>query len=253
MECSLECVCTWKQNDSKRIDLCAHCKAMYLETRTKLCSVCRIAKDWECYNKDQREGRLFGLTCYCKECQSRADSKKLHDRERFLRLMLKSCKDRTKLRNTRNSERNLKFNCTYEEMCSQLAKQEDKCAYSGLPMSFRPHTDWKCSPERINNNIGYIASNIVFICLEFQLGHKLQSSPELVDFPCKVETQSHFRLNEIMSGEFIERQPHVAHCQLGKHHCKECQIKWNMYYNNTLMGRLSGLAEATKRHTKSRN
>ncbi len=165
--------------------------------------------------------------------------------------MLRYCRWNNNQR-TMRGRRDLKFTWTYEQMCRKLKEQDDKCALSGLLMCFKPHSDWKCSPERIDNNKGYIDENIIFICLEFQLGHSLQASVELVDRIRRIETAPHPRLSEILAGEFQEEK-FIVHCNLGASKCKNCEAKWNKYYPNTVRGRMSVLAGSTKRHTKSRN
>ncbi len=113
-------------------------------------------------------------------------------------------------------------------------------------MNFEPHSDWKCSPERINNALGYTDDNVRFICLEFQCSH-VQASRELVDLLCRIETQPHPRLTEIMSGKFIEVD-WVPHCQLGQLNCAKCKTTYNKYYLNTLNGKLRVLSSNAKGH-----
>jgi hypothetical protein len=46
-------------------------------------------------------------------------------------------------------------------------QQNDKCAISGLPLIYKTFSDWQCSLDRINDDIGYIKTNVRLICLEF--------------------------------------------------------------------------------------
>ena len=46
--------------------------------------------------------------------------------------------------------------------------QRGCCAYSGIPMSLLPESNWMISLERLNNQLGYIPTNIGLICIEFQ-------------------------------------------------------------------------------------
>lgn len=234
--------------DDTRFGICPGCLASHTKNQTKLCSGCKILQKWGDFPKDNR---LFGLAPRCRTCKSRYDSQKIQRREVFLKAMLRYCCKQNNRRICRG-RRDLEFTWTYEQMCRKLEKQNDKCALSGLLMSFKPHSDWKCSPERIDNNKGYIDENVIFICLEFQLGHSLQASIELVDRICRIETAPHPRLSEILAGDFKEEK-FISHCSLGKHKCKECEAKWNTHYHNTVRGRMAALAGSTKRHTKYRN
>lgn len=51
-------------------------------------------------------------------------------------------------------------------------KQNGKCYYSGLPLKLKTNSEWKCSPERLDDNKGYTKDNVVLICLEFNVPYK---------------------------------------------------------------------------------
>ncbi len=58
------------------------------------------------------------------------------------------------------------FQITYDDLIKQLRKQKGKCKYTGINMSFDGSQPFHISLERINVNIGYTTSNIIFICQE---------------------------------------------------------------------------------------
>jgi hypothetical protein len=60
------------------------------------------------------------------------------------------------------------------------------------------------SPERLDNSVGYTDPNGTFICLEFQIGNGLQANKDYVEFLCSKETRMHPRIEEIMTGSFVE-------------------------------------------------
>jgi len=65
-----------------------------------------------------------------------------------------------------------------------LLRQQGRCAYSGVVLSLRPHTDWRCSFERLDPSMGYTYDNVCLIASEFQTPsqwskHKVLSLPEL--------------------------------------------------------------------------
>lgn len=229
--------------------ICTECTMKHTAAKTKFCTTCESFKDWQHFGTYPR--KLFDLKSKCKMCDSVYADKRFQKREKFLRNVLNSCRGNNN-RRRENGRRDLKFTWTYKQMVEKLEQQKDRCSYSDLLMNFRPHCDWKCSPERIDNQLGYVDSNIIFICQEFQLGHSLQASREMVDFLCTVETRPHPRLEEIMSGEFKEENLNF-HCKLGKHKCKQCQKIWNNHYPNTVRGRMAVLAAHSRTHTKYRN
>ncbi len=44
--------------------------------------------------------------------------------------------------------------------------QRGRCAYTGVPMAVAANTRFKCSPERIDNNIGYVPGNVILVITE---------------------------------------------------------------------------------------
>ena len=45
--------------------------------------------------------------------------------------------------------------------------QNGKCHYGLMPIHLRSHCNWQASPERLDNGLGYIHGNVVFIAYEF--------------------------------------------------------------------------------------
>lgn len=54
-------------------------------------------------------------------------------------------------------------------MYSLWEKQQGKCAYSGVPMTFGSYKDkwWTASLERKDITVGYVKDNVCFIAYEF--------------------------------------------------------------------------------------
>lgn len=59
------------------------------------------------------------------------------------------------------------FDITRDDLIDILTWQEGRCYYSGIPMSFERHQDWRASLERLDPLKGYVTGNVVFICWEF--------------------------------------------------------------------------------------
>lgn len=65
-------------------------------------------------------------------------------------------------------EKRIEGTITHEDLEAMVLEQNGLCAISRIPMNFRHLTDWQCSIERKDNNLGYTYINCVLICLEFQ-------------------------------------------------------------------------------------
>ena len=56
---------------------------------------------------------------------------------------------------------------TIQQIFSKIIEQGGRCYYSNMPLKFQPNVSWKCSLERLNNEVGYINENVVLVCYEF--------------------------------------------------------------------------------------
>lgn len=103
---------------------------------------------------------------YCKSCYERRDLKTV------LTKFYQSCIKTTKNRNAKENRENTECTITIEELWNQLQKQQGKCYYSGINMTFDHRKDWRISLERLNVFDGYNKDNVVFICQEFNTGDR---------------------------------------------------------------------------------
>eukprot|EP00397_Hematodinium_sp_SG-2012_P050457 GEMP01058660.1.p1 GENE.GEMP01058660.1~~GEMP01058660.1.p1 ORF type:complete len:410 (+),score=10.59 GEMP01058660.1:178-1407(+) len=60
-----------------------------------------------------------------------------------------------------------RFELDLNSLLNLWLNQQGRCFYSGLVMCLEPHTTWRFSVERRDNSLGYVPSNVVFICGEF--------------------------------------------------------------------------------------
>ncbi|CAK0808991.1 unnamed protein product [Prorocentrum cordatum] len=59
-----------------------------------------------------------------------------------------------------------------------LWSQGGRCYYSAVPMEYSiPSSDWRMSLERLDNELGYIVSNCVFVACEFNTPDWSRRSP----------------------------------------------------------------------------
>eukprot|EP01084_Bolivina_argentea_P170481 295414_1 len=83
-----------------------------------------------------------GSRTQCKKCS--ADNKTLRS---FLLHMLSNAKGRAASKRNSGTARG-EFNLTLDDICEILDNQNYCCAYSGIPLVFKPHRAWICSIER---------------------------------------------------------------------------------------------------------
>ncbi len=56
---------------------------------------------------------------------------------------------------------------SFDELLDKLEEQQGRCFYSGIPLQHGLNVAWRCSVERLNNDIGYTNENTVLVCVEF--------------------------------------------------------------------------------------
>lgn len=82
---------------------------------------------------------------------------------------------------------------TFEDLLELYLQQDEKCYYTGIRLNLGNLVDWRCSPERLNENKGYTKDNIKLICLEFNNSNgkwthkKIQSLSNMVKSDVNVE------------------------------------------------------------------
>ena len=128
---------------------------------------CHHCRDWkkfdEFYESKQTKCKLC---CRQSECESRQKIRGfiMH----LFRNARSNCKKKKSCKNHTRNEFTLKL----EDVFEILQKQLFRCKYSGIPMTFVPKTNWRCSLERLDNLKGYTKSNCVLVCFEFNASDK---------------------------------------------------------------------------------
>ncbi|RYE13168.1 MAG: hypothetical protein EOP45_21640, partial [Sphingobacteriaceae bacterium] len=88
---------------------------------------------------------------------------------------------------------------TLEQLKDKWTEQDGKCAISFLPMRTGTHVDYKCSPERLDNNTTYTDENVVLIIAELNIGQSKQFTRNLLVDICQPDTNEHPSIDEIDS------------------------------------------------------
>lgn len=154
----------------KKRGLCKECylkkrrknNKVILDTTTKYCNDCKVTKSIEHFYKKRAK---------CKECY--LENKKIYNKKYsnelrgFFVHIINRCKQTAKKRY--NKGRNIAGICniTIDDLLEQFEIQKGLCYYTNKQLITKKCSSFQCSIERLNNNLGYIKNNFVFVCLEF--------------------------------------------------------------------------------------
>jgi hypothetical protein len=127
----------------------------------KICNTCGESKD--VFHFKERHNS-------CKDCNKKEMKGRENTVKRRIRAILRNSKNNNNKR--KNKGRNLEYNLTETFLMRLLEEQNGRCKYSDIPLDYSSGTimirnPWLISLERINPSIGYIESNVCFICLIF--------------------------------------------------------------------------------------
>lgn len=131
----------------------------------KRCTKCGSYRELEGF--PPRKNGEFGRDPQCRECYNKYELEYRNTFEGFMKRLIKCARRNGDVRSSKGRTEAGSFNLTYEYIIALWNWQNGRCYYSGIQMDPRPCTQWQCSLERINNDIGYIANNVILVCLEF--------------------------------------------------------------------------------------
>lgn len=137
----------------------------------KICGRCGISKVANYKNFHKDKDSKDGLFCWCKTCSNEYQRDKSDTISKFFSVLAGNCKNHSKIRSKKGDINKRESRSLYDidhKLLKELYKNQDgKCYYSGIKMNTHAFATWKCSVERLNNDIGYTKDNIVLICTEF--------------------------------------------------------------------------------------
>eukprot|EP01083_Nonionella_stella_P060043 157022_1 len=160
--------------------------------QTKECAVCGVSKLLSQY---------YNRRMQCKPCYQ----SKRNTRNRFLGKLCSNAKQRKK-----------GYDLSKEYLEYLWQSQNGLCTLSGIPMVHKANSDWKCSLERLNNNLGYFQGNVSLICQEFNT-FKQWNQQMIITLPSIIRSSSHFQ-NDIS----LLNEVYLLHDQIGKRTRKLC-------------------------------
>lgn len=126
--------------------------------RTRVCSVCGetfpLTRDYYC--KDGNKYRRSCKFCHVVKAKEFSDGK-YATLDKVLQIRCQTAKQRAK-------RKGLKFDITPEFLLDMWDRQNGRCYYSNLPMSFDRNDLYTVSIDRIDSNGGYTKNNVVLSC-----------------------------------------------------------------------------------------
>lgn len=154
-------------------------------TKTRRCPECELTlpetdfkkRSGPDAEKRNRSGQPYG---YCKRCRIARRSK---PRARFTSMLPKMRR--------RAKERGFGFDIDQDFLLDLLAKQQFKCAVTGLDMTLtsgQGRTPTNVSVDRINPNLGYTRDNVRLVCSVINTMRGTMSDTELAEWAQHVIT-----------------------------------------------------------------
>lgn len=116
-----------------------------------------------------------GYDRLCKECDGIRNKAYTNTRNGAISQIIRGAKGSIKTKNS-NGRNISPVTLTRQQFDDLITAYGNRCAYSGLSLSFGNHMDWKVSPERLDNDITYSVANVIPIVAE--MNTRLQWSRE---------------------------------------------------------------------------
>ena len=127
-------------------------------TEEKFCNRCRQTFD---ISKFAKSGAV------CKKCRQIYFKEYRNTFDGFMKSLYNAAKNSAKERFKKGRILAGEFTLKHDDIFEQWDLQNGLCYYSKIPMITKPFHNWQCTIERKNPNLGYIKTNIVLTCLEF--------------------------------------------------------------------------------------
>jgi hypothetical protein len=239
---------------------------------TKICSKCKCEKSVEDFSK-QAIGKN-GLRADCKVCKNIYDDNYIKSLKGYLKKLLIGAKNHAKVRLSNGRIEAGVFELTFEDIEALWKNQDGKCYYSSIQMN-HDKNEWKVSLERLNTDLGYIKSNVVLCCREFNDAvqwtiEKIINMLQLLKLENPVEEQDFELIKKIIKKRekvvktMINNIDHFncTHCYQIKSRdefpktisdgCKKCRTIYEKERNDIPRRVLQQLLNYSKKNTKER-
>lgn len=241
----------------------------------KTCTKCRFSGTLN--NFAYREDGVLNCTSNCNVCINKTTLKSRDKFNGFMKRLLFSAHETSKSRLSKGRVNAGMFNLNFEYLVALWSWQNGKCYYSGIQMTPKSCSNWQCSLERLDNNLGYIPKNVVFVCLEFN--SRIQWTLEKINQVPLLDNQNYdMSILAEIDNALIRKTSHakkkkVITNNIGRYICNGCDIYKNrteftlklhqgckvcrklrhIQYNNTIGGHLHIMLAHAKSYSKKRN
>ena len=133
---------------------------------------CPKCKEW----KDKSEF----IESNCRPCKKKRQRAYISTEKGFFIKLACAIKSNSKRRNAKGRLDAGVCTINSDFLIKLFNEQNGLCYYSGLPMNKQQLSNWQVSCERLDNNLGYIPSNVKLVCLEFNTGNGQWSKEKVV-------------------------------------------------------------------------
>ena len=165
--------CSWDARIYDRVGKNSKCKYLCekdVKEDARICNKCNIIKDMSEFGP--KVNGKFGKCSICHQCQKIYAMNNRNTFDGFMGIILTSAEKHANFHLSKGRKEAGIFDLTLEQLVYLWARQNGKCYYSGIPIVPLSHSNWQCSLERLDDNLGYIMDNVAFICLELNVAAK---------------------------------------------------------------------------------
>jgi hypothetical protein len=224
----------------------------------------------------QDSSSVTGLVARCKSCVRARELVHAGTKEGFFRLMAKTCRHSASIRSGAASI------CELDryDLQNMWDEQHGLCALTGVPMTHDSKSNFKASPERRDNRLGYVEGNVILIIAEFNT--PAQWTAEKLDVLLRNvnPTPEHHAIQDAYVHTISNpppRQPRVREpirrevvngitmftcngCTLStsesdygsNNRCKNCMNAYKLKYRSELHGTMMYLVVSARLHSRTR-
>jgi len=170
----------------RKLDDLVNQNSANIKSDSKSCSKCNLVKVLSLFYRT-----ALGIPMsWCIECMITNRSSGAG----FIAHMVVECKRRTKRRNEQGRDHEIS-EVTLDLINSMREKNDDRCAISGMPMTFAQYSNCQASMDRIDDSKGYTASNSRIVCLEVNTSAKWSTQLFLEDAILSGSSPSNFDID----------------------------------------------------------
>jgi hypothetical protein len=129
----------------------------------KRCSKCQTLKPTDQFSR--HACAKDGLQTYCKSCNAEIDKIRCNSTKGFIQRLVASARCSSKHREVRGRDHGVPT-ITAAYLTELMVENKGCCALTGVTLSFKQHSKWQASLDRIDDDQGYHPGNVRMVALE---------------------------------------------------------------------------------------